>query len=195
MSQDLVEARGHGVGYVAPLTQSARFSEKISRHHRPFMDDYTMAKLHITQMLGDISDLDIFGRNVLVGVYVRMNTMPIVMPDGSKRELYLSVKEVTEDAYQGKVVLVLKCGPDAFRGEDSYIKAMFDGVPPKPGDWLFANANSGIQVNICGEGMSRPQGVDRRGEPFDLYEWDGWWCRIISDEQFLGRLERPHSVV
>lgn len=195
MSQDLVESRGQAVGYVAPLGQSSRFTDGVTRHHRPFFDDYTLSKLHITQAIGDITDLDIFGRNVLVAVFCRPNTMPIKMPDGSQSVLYQTQKEIKEDWYQHKVVLVLKCGPDAFRGEDSYLQAMFAGVPPKAGEWLFANASAGIQVNIAGEGASRPQSVDRRGEPMDIYEWDGWPCRIISDEHFLGRLERPHGVI
>ena len=196
MSQELIEARGQGVGFVRPLEKSAPFSHGVTRHHRPFFDDYNVAKLHITQAIGDLSDLDVFGRNVLVAVFVRPNTMTVRRPDGTEGVIYLPLKEILEDWYQHKVVMVLKCGPEAFTGDESYLKATFgDSPPPKPGEWLFANASSGIQLNICGEGGSRPQGVDRRGEPMDIYEFDGWPCRLMSDESFFGRLERPHSVV
>lgn len=194
--QDLTTTGGRGVGFVAPLAQSPRFGEGVTRHHRPFYDDYNVSKMHIMQAVGDLSEMDIFGRQVLVAVFVRPNTMTIKKPDGSSAMLYLPVKEIREDWYQHKVVMVLKCGPDAFKGEDSYLKAQFGSAdPPEPGEWLFANANSGIQINIAGEGATRPQGVDQRGEPFDIFEWDGWPCRLLADDQFLGRLERPHQVI
>ena len=182
---------------VAPLQRAAPFTEGISRHHRPFYDDYTVAKMHIAQAIGDLTDMDVFGRQVLCAVFCRPASQPIKKPDGTEGVLYLPVKEIKEDWYQHKVVLVLKTGPDAFKGDPSYLRAMFgDGVPaPVPGEWLFANANAGIQVNIAGEGGSRPQAVDRRGEPFDIFEWDGWPCRIIPDDQFFGRITKPHSVV
>ena len=194
--RELVEARGQGVGFTAPLAQSARFGDGVTRHHRSFFDDYNVAKLHITQAIGDLTELDIFDRNVLVAVFCRPNTMTVKRADGTEGAVYMPVKEIKEDWYQHKVVMVLKCGPDAFRANDDRLAQWFgDMPPPKPGEWLFANASSGIQVNICGEGASRPQGVDHRGATMDIYEWDGWPCRIVSDEQFLGRLERPHSVI
>jgi hypothetical protein len=132
----------------------------------------------------------------MCAVFCRPNSQPIKMPDGSESVLYLPLKEIKEDWYQHKVVLILKAGPDAFTGEDSYLRAMFgDASPPRAGEWVFANASAGIQVNIAGDGASRPQTVDRRGEVMDLFEWDGWPCRIMTDENVLGRLEKPHSVI
>lgn len=187
MSNELAPV-SFGERMLAPIQQSAQFGEGVSRHHRPFFDDYEVAKQLIHQALGDLSKFDVFGRNVLVAVFCRPN----ITPGG----FYLGVKEIKEDWFQHKVVLVLKVGPDAFKGDKSYLDAMFgDAPPPKPDEWLIANASAGIQINLMGEGGSRPQGKDHRGNPIDVFEWDGWPCRIISDESFLGRLERPHEIV
>lgn len=190
------ELRRHGDQYVAPLAQTARFGDAITRHHRPFYDDYTVAKMHIMQAVGDLTGFEVFGRQILLAVFCRPNVQEIKRPDGTVGALYLPVKEIKEDWWQNKAMLVLAMGPGAFAGDQSYLDMMFrSGVAPKPGEWLFANASAGIQVNMAGEGASRPQAVDRRGEPMDLFEWDGWPCRIVTDESIIGRLDRPHELV
>lgn len=184
-----VVARGmnSGVAQVVSLTPGGKHTEKTTRHHRPFYDDYRTAKAHILQAIGDLNDIDLFGRQCLCAVFVRPN----ITPGG----VALSVKEIREDWYQHKVVLLLKHGPDAFTGADSYLDAMYGGRPPHLLEWLFARADAGIQTNICGEGGSRPQGQDFHFEPCDLFEWDGWPCRIVPDDAFLGRLPRPHEII
>ncbi len=174
---------------LAPLAQTAKFGEKISRHHKPSYDDYEVAKAHIHQALGDITDIEVFGRQVLVAVFCR----PTVSPNG----WFETVTGMKEDWWQSKAVLVLKVGPDAFNGTEAYLDATFGkGVPaPRAGDWLFANASAGIQINLMGDGASRPQGKDYKGRSIDLFEWEGWPCRIIGDDNFLGRITNPQSVV
>lgn len=188
------EIATRGERYVAALTQVAPFGESISRHHRPFYDDYSIAQAHILQAVGNLDDIDIFGRQVLCAVFCR----PGVTPGG----VYLSVKEVREDHWQHKVVMILKKGPEAFHGKQSYLDMTFgvDATSPGPGDWMIANASAGIQINLAGDGGSRPQGKDHMGRAMDLFEWDGWPCRIIGDDNFLGRLRTgggmgAHSVV
>lgn len=196
---------------VAPLQQAPKFSEGISRHHRPFYDDYNVAKSHIHQALGDITTdgLELVGREVCVAVYCRPNMMRIKSPSGDDKVFFLPVKEIKEDWWQHKAGLIVAMGPTAFHGDDSYLDAMFglrdeDGelIPGsgrprrwKVGDWLFGNPSSGMQIQLCGEGASRPQGVDNTGEAMDLFEWDGWPCRIVLDDVFVGRIAKPHSVV
>lgn len=155
-------------------------------HH----DDYEMAKRHIAQQIGKLDDeLEVFGRQVLCAVYIR----PLLNP---RSGIQSSDKHQQEDIWQGKVLMVLRCGPDAFRGEDSYIKAMFgESGAPKPGDWLIANANTGLSINIKGEGGTRVTAEDRRGEQEKLYPMDGWACRIVPDDLFIGRVLKPHTVV
>lgn len=189
----LVPSRGDA--FVAPLAPTPHYSGEAGRLHRRLYDDYETAKAHIHQAIGDISEIEIFGRDVLVAVFCRPNTITVRKPDGSQGMIWQPVKEIKEDWWQGKAVLVLKCGPDAFRGDQSYLDARYDGKPPGPGDWLFARADSGVQLSIEGEGASRPQGVDSRGQPFDLFEWPGWPCRVVPDERFFGRVAKPHQVV
>jgi hypothetical protein len=161
----------------------------VTRLHKWHHDDYNVAKEQIWKAIGDISGIDVLARQVLVAVYVRPDVNPAT-------GVYQTIGGMKEDWWQGKSVLVLKCGPGAFLGDESYLRATFpDGKMPQPGDWMFANANSGIQISLFGEGAERIMGVDRRGDMIPIYDWDGWPCRIIPDEQFLGRLTKPHSIV
>ena len=180
--------RTRGDAFVAPLAPTARHAVGPSRHHRQFYSDYEVAKQFIHQAIGDISEMEVFGRTVLCAIFCRPN----VTPAG----VYLTTKEVKEDQWQHKAVLVLKCGPSAFTGDASYIEATYGaGGAPKPGDWLFARPEAGVQMNCEGERASRPQGVDHRGEPMDIFDWDGWPCRVIPDDDFIGRVAKPQSVV
>ena len=152
-------------------------------------EDYEIAKQHIAQQMGSMDGLEIFGRQVLVAVYTR--------PAENKRSgLHATAAEQQKDWYEGKVVLIIAVGPEAFQGDDSWIKATYGkNGAPKPGDWLFQNANTGIQFSICGDGAVRVKYADRHDELHALYPGDGWPVRIVSDDGFLGRLVKPHTVV
>lgn len=191
----------YGERFLSPATQPAQFATGVSRHHRRSYDDYDIAKAHILQAVGDISDMQIIGRKVLLGVFIRPNT--------TSTGLFLGTKEPQEDQYQHKAALILKLGPGAFSGADSYLDEMFGerdengdliagsgrSGRPRIGDWIFANASAGIQINLAGDGCSRPQGRDPIGRTIDLFEWDGWPCRVVEDDCFLGRVVNPQSVV
>lgn len=156
-----------------------------SWHH----DDYEVAKQHILQQMGSMDGLEIFGRQVLVAVYVR----PCVNP---RTGWTVTEKEQQKDWYEGKVVLIVAHGPDAFTGTPEYIAATYPRAEaPHVGQWMFQNANTGIQMNFCGDNALRVQYEDRRGELQNLYPNDGWPVRIVTDDGFLGRLTRPHAVV
>jgi len=160
----------------------------VSMLHKWHHDDYDEAKAQIHQSLGSIADLEVFGRQVLVAVYIR--------PNKSQTGLYQTVNAQKEDIYQGKAALILKCGPGAFKGEDSYVKAMFGDMPtPEPGDWVFVRPSDGLSISLCGDGASRPQGKTFHDEDVDLFAWDGWPCRILSDDSLIGRMNKPHTLV
>lgn len=161
----------------------------MSRLHGWGHEDYEVAKEHIWRQLGSMDSLEVFGRQVLVGVYVR----PVV---NARTGITVTENEQKKDWYEGKVVLVLRCGPSAFSGDDGYIASMYgDKGVPGVNDWLFQNANTGIQFSFCGDGAERVMYEDRRGEPQQLYPSDGWQVRIVLDDGFLGRIPRPTSVV
>lgn len=201
-STELVEL-GHGDKMVQGFRhQSQPFGEKSTRHHRPFFEDYSVSKSHILQAIGDYSGCRLMSRQCLVAVFVKPN----ITPGG----IWQPLSEVKNDWWENKTVLLLAHGPDAFHGDDAYYDAMF-GIPdmesggpvvgsgrknrPRIGEWLYANASEGLQTSLCGEGASRPQGTDRRGDTIDLYEWDGWPCRIIPDDRFLQWVDKPHHVI
>lgn len=178
----------HGQRFLAVAGQSAPYSVGPGRHHKPAYDDYEIAKTCIRQALGDMSDVEIWGDAVLCAVFCR--------PNITSGGVILPVKEIKEDWWQHKAVMVVKIGPDAFQGDESYLRARFgDKRPPEVGDWLFAAAEAGIQTNFCGDGGTRPQGRDPMGRLMDLFEWEGWPCRVIPHDRFIGRLSNPQAVV
>lgn len=186
LGTDLVPS--HGERFLSPITQSPQFGSGPGRHHRSHFSDYEVAKNLIHQALGDMSNEEVWDNHVLCAVFCRPN----VTPGG----IYQPTKEIKEDWWQHKVVLVLKLGPNAFQGDESYEQAKWGQSPrPQPGDWLFARPEAGMQANLIGVGGTRPQGRDHRGQPMDIFEWDGWPCRIIPDDEFMGRTQLPHNIV
>jgi hypothetical protein len=163
-------------------------SDTVSNLHNWHHENYESAKAQIYHQIGDIGDLEVFGQQVIVAVYIR--------PNFTAGGLIAGTKMQKEDIYQGKVVLILKCGPDAFQGDESYAKAMFgDAPPPTVGDWVFLRSQDGTPISMQGEGAARVKVPDRRGDPMDVYDWDGWPCRIVKDDDIIGRAARPHSIV
>lgn len=160
-----------------------------SRLHNWHHDDYEIAKADVHRQLGDITESQVFGRQVLCAIYIRPTRNP-------KTGLEYTEKQQAEDIAQGKSMLILQLGPDAFQGDEAYIKAMFGKWgPPKIGDWLWARSNVGESLQMAGEGAVRLQHEDRRGEKQNSYPFDGWPCRVLSDESFIGRVAKPHQVV
>lgn len=157
--------------------------------HKWHHDDYEEAKRQILQALGSTDDLEIFGHNVLVAVYVRPEK-------SSKTGLYATPKQQTEDIYNGKAVMIVKAGPDAFQGDEAWLKAKYGTRPtPSPGDWCFLREDIGIEMQFCGDGAERVLGKDVIGRDISVYDWDGWPCRIIDHEALIGRMNKPHQVV
>ena len=64
------------------------------------MDHDGDPKQNLINEVGDISDIEIFNNQILVGVYIR--------PEKTKSGIYLSDKYRDEDKFQSKVGLILK---------------------------------------------------------------------------------------
>ena len=162
-------------------------ADVASALHKWGHEDYEVAKDHIWRQIGNLDSLEVFGRQVLVAVYTR--------PAYNERtKMYHVEAEQRKDWWEGKVVLLLKLGPDAFSGTADYLQAQYGGTVPKIGEWLFQNANSGIQFSLSNDG-ERITYEDRHGDKHNLYPSEGWPVRIVLDDQFLGRLVKPHTVV
>lgn len=112
--------------------------------------------------LGDISGIEIFHNLVLVATYIR--------PEKTAGGIYLADKTLAEDRFQGKVGLVVKKGPLAFK-DDATLK--FGGVDVEVGDWVFYRAGDGFEM-------------------FSVDKNDGGTsCRLFVDVQLKGRVTDP----
>lgn len=122
----------------------------------------------ILAKVGDLSDVEVFGSDILVAIYKR--------PNKTKSGIFLADSTLAEDKWQGKAALVLKMGPTAYLDEDGN---KFRDI--KEGDWVVARASDGwaCTLNTLKTGVSREDAVD---------------CRIISDIAVRMRIKDPDSI-
>lgn len=113
---------------------------------------------------GPLTDYEVFHNLVLVATYVPSEKIgSIIVPDRS----------LAEARFQGKMGLVLKTGPLAFK-DDAGTK--FGGVSISTGDWVFYRPSDGIEFFI----------KDYTGE-----KNDGLPCRLIEDIFIKARIFDP----
>lgn len=93
----------------------------------------------ILDKVGALTDFDVLGNWVLVGIYIR--------PTRTKSGLYLADSTRDEDRYQGKAGLVLKKGPNAFVDDAS---TNFYGQNVESGDWIGFKASDGWPITVNG---------------------------------------------
>lgn len=107
----------------------------------PFMtmDHDVDPKQKILTEIGDLSEIELFNNDILLGVYIR--------PQKTKSGLYLSEKYVDEDRFQSKVGLFLKAGPNAFEPNE---EGWFKGVKFNLNDWLVFRPSDGWNINVHG---------------------------------------------
>lgn len=105
----------------------------------PFMEmDHAVdPREHIRNSVGDISGIEVFHNQILVGIYVR--------PGKTKSGLYIPDKTKDEDKYQGKVGVILKMGSTA--GKDSG-DGWFSDVTLNVGDWVLFRPSDGWPINV-----------------------------------------------
>lgn len=130
-----------------------KFVDAISKSKDPRQD--------IFDFIGDLSGHEVIGDRVLVAIYMRPEKTQggIIRPDANK----------LEDVYQGKVGLVLKWGPDAFRNEETgelYEQAV------NPGEWgvFFVGDGKAIEVNKAP-------------------------CRLVRSSNFVMKIRNPDTVL
>jgi len=107
----------------------------------------------ILKAIGDISQLELTGVQVLVGSYIR--------PEKTAGGLYITDKQRDEDKYQGKTGLVLKVAEGAF--VDGGADTKFNGFKAKVGDWVFYSVQDGWSMSINGQHCRVLQDVHVRG--------------------------------
>ena len=114
-------------------------------------------KQEIMNWIGDVSKDVILNDEVLVATYARRQ---YVYTRGGQK-MWLSDEELIENRYQGKVGLLLKSGPEAFRFARGW--ANISPVPgethdefearrilhtPKPGDWVLYRSADGFEAAL-----------------------------------------------
>lgn len=161
-----------------------------TRLHDYHHDDYDVVKEHIFQQVGDLNQIRVFRRFVLCAVYIR----PILNP---RNGLSCTPKAQAEDVAQGKTMLIIKAGPEAFNDPEENRWAYGDDGAPKVGDWVFAGASTGTSLHVCMDGAKIVTYEDRHGETHPAYEAfeKGWPCRLLHDDSLIGALAAPHQVV
>ena len=93
-------------------------------------------KKAIMEMAGDLGDVEVIGTMVLVGTYYR--------PEKTAGGIIRVTQNKEEDTWQGKVGLVMKLGPDAFRDDEG---ELFE-QSAKVGEWCVYKVGDGWSLTI-----------------------------------------------
>lgn len=117
----------------------------------------THASTELVKQVGDLSGIDVLNDLVLMASYIQ--------PEKSSGGIYFTNKQLDESRFQGKVGLVLKKGPTAFKYVGSY---PYEGEVPEVGDWVVYRTSDGWETFI-------------RGVP----------CRVIESEFIKARIADP----
>jgi len=94
----------------------------------------------IWEKVGDIGEIQVKYRNILLATYVR--------PPETKGGIIIPERYRDEDIYQGKAHLVLAMGPDAFASPEGEWDDI-NGV--QEGDWVIIRAGDGWGLNVNGQ--------------------------------------------
>lgn len=121
----------------------------------------TDPKAEMTKKVGNLDQIDVMYNMVLVATYIR--------PSKTKGGIIRPDQNVEEDVWQGKVGLVLKCGPDAFQDDNDMT---FNGQKAEVGEWV----------------------VFKVGDAWQLIVGD-WPCRLVRDSSIRMKLANPTAVL
>lgn len=96
----------------------------------------------ILERVGDLSTIDVFANQILLGVYRR--------PEITASGIHLPDRTRDEDEHQGKVGLVLKVGPQAYvtRADE---RSFTDLERVEPGQWVVMWVVDGRKIIIRGQ--------------------------------------------
>lgn len=108
-----------------------------------------------------LPDFEPFHNQVLIGIYMRGSEKKIA----GGHTIYMPDKVVDEDQWQGKVGLVLKSGPLAFKND---ARNDFAGQTVAPGDWVVFRVSDGFPIDV-----------------------NGVHCRLLEDVHLKGRIASP----
>lgn len=109
-----------------------------------------------------VEGVDVMRNRVLIATYV--------IPEKTSGGIIRIDKALDESRFQGKVGLILKKGPGAFKF-DSAMDLAHPSIEPEVGDWVFYRAADTWECGIAGVS-----------------------CRFIYDDLIVGRVSDPDSI-
>ena len=123
---------------------------------------------YIMNKVGDLKGHRLLGDRVLIATYMGTGKSPggIIIPD----------KTVEEARFQGKVGLVLKIGPMAFKYDGPFA---YEGDRPSVGDWVMYFPVNAREFFLGGRGGKGGDGIS---------------CRQIRSEFVETILDNPDSI-
>ena len=124
-------------------------------------------KLEILNKAGDLKDVEVFGSDVLVALYIR--------PQKTKSGIILSDSTRDEDRWQGKAGLILKLGPTAYCDEDGN---KFRDI--NEGDWVVFRPSDGWPVTLNSANSFASK--------------DAIPCRVVTDINIRLRVSSPDAI-
>lgn len=122
----------------------------------------------LQRAIGNLDSVDLFHNQILVAIYKR--------PEKTRSGIIITDQTRDEDEHQGKVGLIVKTGPAAFRPEtdaEGNIKPSLWSWADDMGlgQWIFFRAADGWGIKI-----------------------NGVMCRILDDVRVRGRVSSPDQV-
>lgn len=108
----------------------------------------------------ELEDVRIFHNQILVGVYIR--------PEMTKGGIIRPSSNIDEDKWQGKVGLVLKKGPIAFKDDQ---RNTFNGQDVEVGDWVMYRVSDAPAIRI-----------------------NEVHCRLVEDIHIRGTVQSPEII-
>ena len=121
----------------------------------------------LLEKVGDVSGVKLYGSDVLVAIYMR--------PEKTKSGIILTDNMRGEDAYQGKVGLIIGMGPTAYIDDEGN---KFRDI--NVGDWGAFRASDGFPITLnTGGGITSKDAV---------------LCRIITDINIRMTVSSPDLV-
>lgn len=134
-------------------------------------------KEQILAALGDLDQYDLLDDQCLIALYAESNVLfEGHDPEGKRVQLIGTDNRTTESRYQGKVGLLVKMGPTAFKYHNN--GQPYEGVAPKIGDWVVSFPQDGREIWLRTAGAK--------------HEWVT--CRRLSWDRIFMRVHDPRIV-
>lgn len=135
-------------------------AEEFQTNHKPQTSEIEIR----LAMEAALDGFEPFHNQILLGIFMRGTAKEIA----GGHKLYLPESVVREDQFQGKVGVVLKIGPLAFKSDG---RNDFGGQNIQIGDWVVFRVNNGFTIDI-----------------------NKVHCRMIEDVHVYGRVADPMTI-